>query len=56
MMIFEFIIGLLVLACLLYYLTCLGEIFGLIKWTDENTVIEFPKWLIPFYYLVKKSK
>jgi len=54
-MIYTFIIGLVVLAVALYYIFCFLEIFGVVKFTDENTTIEVPKMFIPFYYLIKKD-
>ena len=53
-MIYRLIIGLLVLATLIYYIFCFLEIFGVIKFTDKKTTVSFPKMLIPFYYLLKK--
>lgn len=53
MFIFRIVIGLLVLACLLYYIACFLEIFGVIKFTKEGTEMKFGKMLIPFYYLIK---
>ena len=41
-------------ACLaFYYVTCMLQMFGIIKFTKKNTEIEFPKCLIPFYYFFK---
>ena len=54
-MIYEIFIALAVLACFLYYIFCILEIAHIVKFTDKNTVIEFPKWLIPFYYFFKSS-
>ena len=53
-MIFKIFIGALVLACFLYYVVCLLELFGLIKFTSEDEEISFPKMLVPFYYFFKK--
>lgn len=55
-MIFKIFILLLVLACLIYYVFCFLEVFGLVKFTPKNIEITFPKALIPFYYLFKKEK
>ena len=54
-MIYTLIIGLFVLATFLYYAFCFLEIFGVIKFTDDYTSVDFPKMLIPFYYLFKKT-
>ena len=54
-MIFKVFIGLVVLACLIYYFFCFLEVFGLIKFTGPKTEITFPKALIPFYYIAKKE-
>lgn len=53
-MIYEFIIGGVVFACLIYYFFCFLEIFELVKWTAPHIRMEFSKALIPFYYLFKK--
>ena len=52
-MIYEIFIALAVFACFLYYIFCLLEIAHIVKFTDKSTTIEFPKWLIPFYYFFK---
>ena len=54
-MIFKLFVGLFVLATFLYYVVCLLEVFGLIKWTPKKMNIEFPQFLIPFYYFIKKK-
>lgn len=53
-MIFKIFIGALVFACFLYYVVCILELLGLIKFTPEDQEISFPKMLIPFYYFFKK--
>lgn len=53
-MIYKLIIGAFTLATFLYYIACLLEIFGLIKWTRAGMSIKFPEFLIPFYYFIKK--
>lgn len=53
-MIFKIFIVALVFACFLYYVACILELFGLIKFTSEKQEISFPKLLIPFYYFFKK--
>lgn len=55
-MIYKLIIGLLVLATLIYYIFCFLEIFEVIKFTEKNTKVEMPQMFIPFYYLFKKDK
>ena len=54
-MIYKLVIGLLLLATILYYFFCFMEIFGAIKFTDKNTTIKIPQMFIPFYYLLKKD-
>ena len=54
-MIFRVFIGLVVIACLIYYLFCFLEVFGLIKFTGPKTEITFPKALIPFFYIIRKE-
>ena len=53
-MIFKIFICALVFTCFLYYVACILELFGLIKFTSEKQEIRFPKLLIPFYYFFKK--
>ena len=55
-MIYKLAIGLLLLATILYYFFCFLEIFGVIKFTDENTTIKIPQMFIPFYYLIHSDK
>ena len=50
-MIFKLIIGILLLATVLYYIFCFLEIFGVIKFTKKETNIKIGKMLIPFFYL-----
>ena len=52
-MIFKLIIGLLVLAALIYYLFCFLQIFGAIRFTRNE--VKIPQMFIPFYYLLKKD-
>ena len=54
-MIYRLIIGLLVLATLIYYVFCFLEIFGLVKFTGKNTTVKIPQMFIPFYYIFKKD-
>ena len=55
-MIYKVIIGLLLLATVLYYCFCFLEIFGVVKFTDKNTTIKIPQMFIPFYYLLHEDK
>lgn len=51
-MIYKLIIGLVLIATIIYYLFCFLEIFGVIKFTDKNTTVKIPQMFIPFYYLL----
>jgi len=55
-MIYKIIIGLLLVATVLYYIFCFLEIFGLVKFTDKNTTVKIPQMFIPFYYLLHDDK
>lgn len=55
MTIFEIFTGLFVLAALVYYIVCILEIIGLIKFTPAHMSVEAPKFLIPFYYFIKQK-
>ena len=55
-MIYTVIIGLFVIATVLYYIFCFLEIFEVIKFTGPKTTIRFPQMLIPFYYILKKEE
>lgn len=55
-MIYRLVIGLLLLATILYYFFCFMEVFGAIKFTDKNTTIKIPQMFIPFYYLIHSDK
>lgn len=55
-MIYRVIIGLLVLATLIYYIFCFLEIYEVLKFTDKNTTVKVPQMFIPFYYLIHKDK
>jgi hypothetical protein len=55
-MIYKLIVAAIVLATLLYYFFCFMEIFGILKFTDENTTVKMPQMFIPFYYLLHKDK
>ena len=55
-MIYKVIIGLFLIATVLYYIFCFLEIFEVIKFTGKNTTIKFPQMLIPFYYILKKDE
>ena len=37
-----------------YYLFCVGQLFGLLKFTQRE--INFGKAMIPFYYFIKSKK
>lgn len=52
-MIYRVIIGLLVLATVLYYIFCFLQIFDVICFTKNE--VSVPKMFIPFYYLLKKE-
>jgi len=54
-MIYRIFIGLILFCLVLYYVFCFLEVFEVIKFTEEGESVEFPKMLIPFYYLLKKS-
>lgn len=54
-MIYRIFIGLILFCLVLYYIFCFLEVFEVIKFTEEGESVEFPKMLIPFYYLLKKS-
>ena len=51
-MIFKFIIGVVIIATIIYYLFCFLEIFGLVKFTEKNVTVKIPQMFIPFYYLL----
>lgn len=53
-MIYEIAIGIIVLCAIIYYLFCFLELMGILKFTTEDTTMQFGKALIPFYYLFKK--
>ncbi len=55
-MIYRVVIGLLVLATLIYYIFCFLEIYEVLKFTDKNTTVKVPQMFIPFYYLIHKDK
>lgn len=55
-MIYKLVICALLLATIIYYLFCFLEIFGVIKFTDENTTVKIPHMFIPFYYLIHNDK
>ena len=55
-MIYKVIIGLLLIATVLYYIFCFLEIFGVVKFTDKNTTVKVPQMFIPFYYLIHNDK
>ena len=55
-MIYKVVIGLLILATVLYYVFCFLEIFGVVKFTGKNTTIKIPQMFIPFYYLLHEDK
>lgn len=50
-MIYKFIIGLVLIATIIYYFFCFLEIFGLVKFTEKNVTVKIPQMFIPFYYL-----
>lgn len=52
-MIYRIIIGLLLLATVLYYLFCFLQIFGVARFTKNE--VKVPTMFIPFYYLLKKE-
>lgn len=54
-MIYKVIIGLLLIATVLYYIFCFLEIFEVVKFTGPKTTIKIPQMFIPFYYLLKKE-
>lgn len=54
-MIYTLLIGLIVLATLIYYVFCFLEIFEVIKFTGKKTQVKIPQMFIPFYYLLKKE-
>ena len=54
-MIYKLIIGIVLIATIIYYFFCFLEIFGVIKFTDKNTTVKIPQMFIPFYYLLKKD-
>ena len=51
-MIFKLIVGVVIIATIIYYLFCLLEIFGLVKFTEKNVTVKIPQMFIPFYYLL----
>ena len=55
-MIYKVVIGLLLLATVLYYVFCFLEIFGVVKFTSKDTTIKIPQMFIPFYYLLHEDK
>jgi len=55
-MIYKLIIGLVLIATIIYYFFCFLEIFGLVKFTDKNVTVKIPQMFIPFYYLLVSGK
>ena len=55
-MIFKLIIGVVIIATIIYYLFCFLEIFGLVKFTEKNVTVKIPQMFIPFYYLLVSGK
>lgn len=51
-MIYKLIIGLVLIATIIYYFFCFLEIFGLVKFTEKNVTVKIPQMFIPFYYLL----
>ena len=51
-MIFKLIIGVVIIATIIYYLFCFLEIFSLVKFTEKNVTVKIPQMFIPFYYLL----
>ena len=51
-MIYKLIIGLVLIATVIYYFFCFLEIFGLVKFTEKNVTVKIPQMFIPFYYLL----
>ena len=51
-MIFKLIVGVVIIATIIYYLFCFLEIFGLVKFTEKNVTVKIPQMFIPFYYLL----
>ena len=51
-MIFKLILGVVIIATIIYYLFCFLEIFGLVKFTEKNVTVKIPQMFIPFYYLL----
>ena len=51
-MIFKLIVGVVIIATIIYYLFCFLEIFGLVKFTEKNVTVKSPQMFIPFYYLL----
>ena len=55
-MIFKLIVGVVIIATIIYYLFCFLEIFGLVKFTEKNVTVKIPQMFIPFYYLLVSEK
>ena len=51
-MIFKLIISVVIIATIIYYISCFLEIFGLVKFTEKNVTMRIPQMFIPFYYLL----
>lgn len=51
-MIYKLIIGLVLIATIIYYFFCFLEIFGVVKFTEKNVTVKIPQMFIPFYYLL----
>ena len=51
-MIFKLIVGVVIIATIIYYFFCFLEIFGLVKFTEKNVTVKIPQMFIPFYYLL----
>ena len=51
-MIFKLIVGVVIIATIIYYLFCFLEIFGLVKFTEKNVTVKIPQMFIPFYYIL----
>ena len=52
-MIYKVIIGLLLIATVLYYIFCFLQIFGVSRFTKNE--VKIPQMFIPLYYLLKKE-
>ena len=52
-MLLKIVIGLLLIATVLYYIFCFMQICGVVSFTKNE--VKIPQMFIPFYYILKKE-